>query len=232
MKKFLLALLFVLMSFAPLAHAQTRLSVGLAGGNNVDNLSVGPAVAIEVPFLRHFELDLRDTFSPYERHTALGTGYANIVKGGGIIWLTKSFGVVGIAESSSYAVTQVSKSAVYTNAGAIYRTLFLGAPTRFEFDYIQQSNNGITNGIETSHFHGGEFSIDTRFGCAKSACLRVREQLDIGRVLTQGNPACDGNGITDPRFLPCPRGSAITGGGSVSLMLEFPRRKVIETTPF
>ena len=218
----------------PSAHAQTRILTGITGGDAFDNLSLGGSLGIEVPVLHRFEFDLRDKFSPYERHTALGTGKANLMSGSGIVWLTKSFGLTATTESSSYSVTQVSKSAVYIYAGPIYRTMWWEFPVRIEGDYIRQASNGLYNGIETSQLQGGALSADVRLGCAGQGCFRLKEQIIVGHVLTQGNPLCDGtlgNG-SQVGFSPCPRSSALSGGVSATISWEFPRHKATENNPF
>ena len=62
-----------------------------------DNYSAGVTGAIGDPFLKHFELDLKDTFSPIEEHVALGTGRANDTAAGGFIWVNSKFGFNGSA---------------------------------------------------------------------------------------------------------------------------------------
>lgn len=199
--------------------AQTRYTVGVAGAQAFDNSSLGVSVAVEVPFAKHYELDLKDTFSPLESKVALGGGRANIASVGGYIWLSQSWGVTGHVEDSSYNVTKVSKDADYAFGGFAYRGIVGGLPARFTVSYIRQFNNGITpSGVESSHLQGGDIGFTVRFGCIGAVCVRNSEDFVFGRVLTQGNPQCDYPGG------PCPRGSALGGGVTASIMLEFPRR--------
>jgi hypothetical protein len=212
------------------AHAQTRVLVGAGGSYAWDNQSAGVSTALEVPFLKHFELDLKDDFSPFETHVALGGGYANLASVGGHIWLTKSFGLNGKVERSNYVVTKVSKVADYAFGGITYRTLALGTPSRFSLDYIRQFNNGVTpSGLETSHMQGVAFTIENRLGCAGPFCFRLENQNSFGRVLEQGNPACDGSLGPDT----CGKRQAAFGGGfSGGIYIEFPRHRDTENDTF
>jgi hypothetical protein len=218
-----LGFLFLLFMMLPgHLHAQSRWLLGVEGGDTYDNYNFGVTGSAEIPFAKHFELDLKDTFSPIESHVALGQGRANITRAGGFIWLTKSWGLNGWAEDSMYDVTKVTKDADYASGGLTYRSLVGGMPARFSFNYIQQFNNGVTNGLETSHLQGFDFGYTTRFGCVGIACVRMSADLQFGKVLTQGNPVCDGSfggAIT------CPRGAAFGGGAQASVALEFPRHR-------
>ena len=225
-----LSILFMLvaMLFTAPAHAQTRVLVGVAGAQAYDNSSVGVTASLEVPFLKRYELDLKDTFSPIESHVALGGGRANVTYAGGHIWLTNNWGLVGGAEDSMYDVTHVSKDADYAFGGLAWRGILGGAPTRFSFEYVRQFNNGIAStGVETSHLQGGDIGFTMRFGCIGVFCVRNSEDFTFGRVLTQGNPQCDGTfGITGgPNGGSCPRTGAFGGGVTASIALEFPRRR-------
>jgi hypothetical protein len=181
--------------------------------------------------LKHYELDLKDTFSPFETHVALGGGYANLTSAGGHIWLTNSLGLNGKVERTNYSVTQVSKVADYAFGGVTYRTVSLGVPSRFSFDYIGQFNNGVApSGVETSHLQGFAFIIENRLGCAGPFCFRLENQESFGRVLTQGDQYCDGS--IGPLVPGCARGSAFGGGFTGTFYLEFPRRKATENDSF
>lgn len=231
MKRFIVAALLVVSAIccSRIANAQTRVLAGVSGGDSFNNYSFGVSGALEIPFAKHFELDLKDTFSPIEKHVALGTGRANISNAGGHIWLTKSFGVNGAAEYSTYNVTKVSKGAAYAFGGIIYRRILFGSPVRLSFDYIRQFNNGITkSGVESSHLQGASIKADVRMGCSGPVCFRLVEDFVMGKVFTQGNPQCDGSygAVT------CPRGSAFGGGFTGSFYLEFPRRKSTENEAF
>lgn len=233
----LLAVLFLLIVglFAAPAYAQTRVLFGAAGGQDFDNSNVGGTLAIEVPFLKHYELDLQDTFSPIESHVSLGGGRANVTSAGGHIWLTKSFGIVGRAEDSAYNVTKVAKDDDYAVGGFAWRGLVGGAPTRFELAFIQEFNNGINStGLETPHLQGVDFGFTMRFGCASFFCVRNSEDFIAGAVKEQGNPICDGAyGITGgPNGGPCPRVTGVGGGVTGSVVFEFPRRRATENAAF
>jgi hypothetical protein len=213
--------------FTPSVSAQTRYMVGLDGGQAFDNSSVGVTAAIEVPFAKRYELDLKDTFSPIESHVSLGGGRANVTSAGGYIWFG-SWGLNGKAEDSMYDVTKVTKDADYAFGGVTYRGIVGGFPSRFSFDYIRQFNNGITkSGLESSHLQGFDFGYTMRFGCIGAVCIRNSEDFVFGRVLTQSNPQCDGTfGVTGgPNGGPCPRTAAFGGGVSVSVTAEFPRHR-------
>jgi hypothetical protein len=233
----LLTALFLLIAllFTGTAQAQTRVLLGVAGGQDFDNSNVGGTLAFEVPFLKHYELDLSDTFSPIESHVALGGGRANLASAGGHIWLTNSFGLVGSARDSAYNVTKVSKDDDYALGGFAWRGLVGGAPTRFELQFIDEFNNGINStGLETPQLKGIDFGFTMRFGCASFFCIRNSEDFIGGAVKTQGNPICDGAyGTTGgPNNGPCPRTTAFGGGVTASVTMEFPRRKLTENAPF
>lgn len=85
------------------------------------------------------------------------------------------------------------------------------------------------NGIETSQLHGGYISFDIRVGCAKNFCVRIQDQLSVGRVLEQGDPNCDG---TYGPVTCGNRTAAFSGGGTIGIVLEFPRHKDTENNLF
>lgn len=229
MRKLALLILF-LMSFVPTAKAQTRVLVGAGGTYAWDNKSAGATIGLEVPFLKRYELDLKDTFSPFETKVALGGGYANLAAVGGHIWITKSFGLNGKAERTNYAVTAVSKVGDYAFGGVTYRAVALGSPSRFSFDYIRQFNNGVTpSGVETSHLQGFAFTIENRLGCFGPFCVRLENQNSFGQVWTQGNQNCDGS--IGPQTCGA-RGKAFGGGFTGTIFLEFPRHRETENDAF
>ena len=212
-------------------HAQSRFLVGTSGGSSFDNQSLGISVSAEVPFAHKNEFYIGDTFAPYESHVALGSGYANIVWIGEIRWVTNGFGLSGSIQNSSYRVSKASKAADYFSGGPIFRKMIWGSPARLSFGYIRQVNNGILNGLESSHLEGGHFGFTTRLGCAGNGCIRISEDFSVGYVLTQGNPVCDG--AYPLTTLPaCPRSIAVGGGFTGSVSIEFPRRKGQESDPF
>lgn len=211
-----------------------RALVGANMGDSFGNLFFGPSVALEWPITRHFELDLKDNFSPIEQHIALGNGWANQVYAGGIGWITKSVGVNGNVEYSNYRVS-ISKHATYANGGVTFRTARPGIPMRFTFDYVRQFNNGIdATGTESAHLNAGDFNLDMRVACHLNFCFRLSFDFKIGHVLTQSNPQCDGTfGVTGgPNGGPCPRTGASSGAFSSILSMEFPRRKATEANAF
>lgn len=235
MRKFLLGLFLMIgLLMVPSMHAQTRVLFGVQGAQDFDNSSVGVMLGFEIPFAKHYELDLQDTFSPVESHVALGGGRANITSASGRIWFSDHWGIVGGAEDSMYDVTKVTKDADYAFGGVGYRGLVGGFPARFTFKYIRQFNNGITpSGLESSHLQGFDFGYTMRFGCIGAVCIRNSEDFVAGRVLTQGNGACDGSlPIMPPNVYCGPRGSAFGGGVTVSVVLEFPRRRGHELDVF
>jgi hypothetical protein len=205
-----------------------RALVGANMGSSFGNLFFGPSVALEWPITRHFELDLKDNFSPIEQHIALGNGWANQVYAGGIGWITQSVGVNGNVEYSNYKVS-ISKHAEYAAGGITYRTAKPGIPMRFTFDYLTQLQNGIdATGTESAHLKAGQFNLDMRVACHLNFCFRLSFDFKIGHVLTQGNPQCDGTyGPTT-----CPRSGASSGAFSSILSMEFPRRRATEANAF
>jgi hypothetical protein len=223
-------LLLTMMLVARPALAQSRYLVGLAGGDSWDNYSLGVSAAIEIPFARRYELDLKDTFSPVEAHVALGSGRANVTSAGGHVWLSNHWGVNGSVTDSMYDVTKVMKDADYAFGGVSYRGLLGGQPTRFTFDYIRQFNNGISpSGLESSHLQGMDVGVTTRLGCALAFCIRLSEEFSFGKVLTQGNPVCDG---AFGGRVTCARTGAFGGGVTAGVMMEFPRRRWTEWEVF
>lgn len=226
MRKSILFLLVMLVFalFVPQVHAQTSVLVGVSGMNAFNNLSAGVTAGLNVPFLHRYELDLYDTYSPYETHIGQGQGHANITAAGGLVWITKNWGVSGKVEDTGYSVTQVSKTALMVLGGVTTRQYFLGFPTRFNLGYAQQVNNGIINGVETSQMHAVYLGMDVRTYCSDRMCVRLQEQFELGRVLEQGNPVCDGTLGPVPAVLSCPRTSAIGAGVSLNVLFEFHRR--------
>ena len=209
--------------------AQTRYLVGVSGTYAFDNRSLGVTGGIEIP-VKRVEIDLADTFSPFETHVSLGGGRSNLASAGGLIWLTKGFGLTGKAETSSYDVTQVSKHADYGFGGIIFRTVAIGSPIRVLVQYIRQFNNGISpTGLETSHLSGADINLTVRMGCSGPICFRVTDDNYFGRVLTQGDPYCDGS--IGPQTCG-PRGSALGGGFTIGVLLEFPRPRGHENEAF
>jgi len=229
-----LALVMGLIVIAPPMRAQTRFLVGSSGGISFNNESIGVLAATETPFGANYELDFRDVFSPVESHVALGHGMANVFRTTDILWLNGLIGLTGAIEYSNYDVTHVSKGGYYTFAGPIFRFRLWDAPNRLEFSYIREVANGIHNGIETSHLQGVDVYWTARLGCSGPMCFRFSEDFAVGRVLTQGNPVCDGtygNG-SQVGFSPCPRSGAVGGSFSASVTIEFPRRLGRESDPF
>lgn len=224
MKKLIVGFALALaMLLTPTVHAQTRVLAGLNGGDSYDNLFFGGQVAIEQQIGRHFEVALLDSFSPLEDHVALGHGKANSTNLNGIVWLTPSWGLDANATYSTYDVTKVSKGADYVQVGPILRKVVYYRPARFGINYEHQVFNGITpSGLETSHLNGIDAYFDVRLTCFGSGklCMRIREDWTFGRVLTQGNPVCDGAfGVAT-----CPRTPAFGGGWSGSLRFELGKR--------
>lgn len=230
MKNLIVTLILAACMIAVPVKAQTSVQVGIAGAEAFDNSSLGVTATVSVPFAKRYELDLKDTFSPMESKTALGGGRANLSKVTGIVWLTNSVGLVGAAEDSNYNVTKVTKDADYAFGGLVVRSVVGGLPARFYFEYIQQFNNGITpSGLESSHLQGGDVGYTMRFGCIGAMCIRTSEDIVFGRVLTQGNPVCDGQ-FGGP--VTCARTPALGGGFEASVTLEFPRRRGHEYDAF
>jgi hypothetical protein len=239
--------LLILVVFAPVSRAQefnssssqydeqARFLVGSIVGSSFGNELFGVTTGVEIPFARRYELDLVDTFSPFENHVALGSGRANKASAGGHFWLTKGFGLNGSTEYSSYTVTSASKGADYAFIGVTWRKIAWGNPARFSLDYIREFKNGISaNGTESAHLQGGDFSAVFRLGCSTLFCSRVVLDIQAGHVLTQGNPVCDGTyGNTGgPNDGPCPRGGAWSVGSMGGIVFEFPRHRGYEDTPF
>lgn len=225
-----------LLSSPPEYDERARVLVGSVGGSSFGNYFFGLNAAVEIPFAHRYELDLLDTFSPIESHIAIGSGWANQVSAGGLFWLTKRFGLNGSAEYSNYSVTTVSKGGDYAFLGVTWRKkISWGVPARFSLDYIREFKNGISaNGTESAHLQGVDFGFAARIGCSRSFCRRLVFDYQIGYVLTQSNPVCDGTyGITGgPNGGPCYRTGAWSGGATASFVLEFPGNRGYEDVGF
>lgn len=262
MKRTILAVLAILFVFAPVIRAQTtpnpaviypsplnnndvhaRFLAGFEGGSSFGNMFLSVTAGAEIPFAKRFELDLGDSFSPLEEHIALGHGWANVAQGGGIVWITKgkAVGLNGSVTYSNYN-TDIAKGGYYSHSGVTYRTYAWGVPTRFTFDYFREFDNGIAcgtraacllpgaNGTETDHVQGGEFGFAARMGSVGPSVVRLTFTTSVGHTLTQGNQACDGSlGVYIPS---CKRGSAVSGGATMGVVFEFPRRRGYEDSLF
>jgi hypothetical protein len=247
---------------APSGHAQTsqviydptvydnhtRFLVGVTGGSVYSNLFVALNAGVEIPIKNRFELDFNDGFSPvikvgtvsipFEEHLGQGVGWGNNVRGGGILWVTKSVGLNSSVEYSNYS-TNIYKGSGYAFGGVTLRRMAWGVPARFTFDYVRQFNNGIfpnnVSGTETAHLQGADFGLTTRMGHLGPSIVRMVVSFQAGHVLTQGNPVCDGTfGVTGGNGPngSCPRTGAWAGGASGGVIFEFPRHSNLENNPF
>ena len=223
MKKLIAVVLFLFSLCVGSANAQTRYLIGAAGADDLDNTSAGVIGSMETPFLKHYEIDLSDTASPYEHHVSLGSGQSNLASVRTMVWLTQHWGINGQGEYSSYNVTLAAKAADYAFGGLNYRAVIGGNPARFFLDYVQQFHNGVSpSGIETSHAVGGNLGFTVRAGCTGPMCVRLTSDYNFAQVWEQGNPACDGS--IGPQTCG-PRKKAIGGGFVLSVALEFPRHR-------
>ncbi len=238
---------FTLVFFAPVSRAQAlfnpsprydeqaRVLVGTDGGSSFGNYFFSLKAGVEIPFAHRYELDSDDAFSPFERHVALGSGWANQISLGGHFWLTNGLGLNASAEYSNYSVGIVSKGSDYAFGGVTWRKVAWGIPMRLYFDYVREFNNGISaNGTESAHLQGGDFRMVARMGCSTSICSRMEFDYQAGHVLKQSNPICDGTyGITGgSNGGPCYRLGAWSGGASASFVVEFPRHRGYEGVAF
>ena len=232
MKRLILSLLLALaflvpvkaqnLPVTPIVNQSVRVYAGISGSDDLDNLNAGVVAGIEKPFLNRYEVSASDDYSPYEQHVGLGNGHSNIAKVGGIIWFHGNTGFESGVEDSSYSVTDVRKSALYATGGLVYRTYFLSVPTRFSIGYAQQFNNGIDNGVETSHLRGAYLRMDGTPSVIGKVTVRIIEEFTIGHVLEQGNPVCDGslgNG-SQVGLSSCPRTGALGGGVDLKLVFQ------------
>ena len=230
MKKLIAIFILALSLLSTKAKAQTNVLLGISGGATYSNVLLGPSVAVEIPFHKKYELDLQDSFSPYEFHTALGNGWTNQATGTFNYKLTQRYGLNASFEDSRYSVTKVAKAGEYIHAGFDYRDVLAGSPAHFYFDYVRQIRNGIApNGTETSQLQGGEVGFTMRWGCYSNYCIRFEEDNMFGGVKTQGNPLCDGT-FYGP--VTCPRTRTLSGGFTAGIYFEFPRRKETEDNIF
>lgn len=227
--------------FLSVVHAQDiqptgpRILIGTSGAQSYDNIMFGVVAGIEKPIGKRIELQLRDSFSPFEQHSGLGSGHANILRGAGIWWMSSKFGLNETVERSSYIAGSVSKAGYYMSMGPMFRFILWDSPARLSADYIGQLHNGLSkSGIETSHLQGVAVNLSSRLGCKGAMCFRITYELSAGHILSQGNPVCDGtlgNG-SQVGFAACPRQGGIGGGFTGSLELEFPRHRESEMEVF
>lgn len=205
------------------AQAQTTVAIGIQAGSSFGNLFLGPTLGLQSTFAKHYEFDLSDTFSPLESHIALGNGWANHLEGSGIGWITKGFGIDGGVSYSNYK-TSIYKSAEYGHGGVVLQHNYQGTDVRYTLNYIREFHNGISaDGAESDHLQGGDFGLQVRTGCSKHFCYRTDFDFQVGHVLTQGNPVCDGTYglIGGPNGGPCPRTGAWAGAFTGAFMIEF-----------
>lgn len=199
-------------------HAQTSALVGVTGGSSFGNLFLGATGGLQATISKRYDFTLKDTFSPLESHIQLGNGWANSASVSPTVWLKPRVGLTGEIDLSSYSVTKVSKTSSYAFGGIALKS----GDVRYNLEYIQQFNNGISkNGTESSRLQGGRFEMILKYGCAKKFCYITDFTFDVGHVLTQGNQACDGSlGVYIPS---CKRGGAWAGSFIGSLYLQVPR---------
>jgi hypothetical protein len=228
MKLRIASLLFILFVLFSGLHAQTRVLVGAAGGYVYNNGTIGILAAIEAPTGRRFETDLRDEYSPYENHTAVGIGTANLARATEILWMTRRVGIIGNVEFTNYSVG-IKKSAYHVLPGIVLRTQWGGSPIRSEFNYVRQANNQMVTGIESAYLQGGRAAFSVRVGCTGIVCYRLGWEFQTGKVRLQSNPMCDGS---LPGPITCPRATAWSGGSKGSFSIEFPRRRETELDVF
>ena len=265
MKRAILAAFAVLFLCASVGRAQAipaatsiydehfRFLTGVSGGGDLGNLFLSLNASMEIPVTKRLEIDLGDGFSPvfhvngivipFEEHANLGTGSANIASGGVLVWVSpgRSLGLSGGVDYSAYSVN-IHKGSYYAHGDLVWRKIAWGMPTRFNFGYFQQFNNGIAcgtpaacalpgaNGTETDHVQGGEFGLTTRMGAVGPTVIRMTFNTNVAHLLTQGNQACDGSlGV----FIPsCKRGSTVGGGATMGVSFEFPRHRGDEYKAF
>lgn len=171
--------------------------------------------------LQRFEFSARDTISP-EIKLGYGSGFSNIVRGGGTVWLTSTIGVSTAAEYSHYDVSAARKTALYEAIGLTYRKTLSEVPMRISLNYMHQFHNGISpTGIETSHLTGADVEFSAIPACYQHYCIRVTFDTTAVHILQQGNPICDGSLPNTQGFLPCPRRGAWTGGATMSVQFQF-----------
>jgi hypothetical protein len=229
--KQIIMMALLMLAFTGIGRAQTettpRVLIGGMGGSSFGNYFIGLTTAAEVPAGRHLEFDVKNTFSPLENHIGFGRGWAENLNGGGIVWLNESIGLDGAASYSRYNTT-ITKAGQYAFAGVVLRREIGDVPARFYFNYIREFNNGIfpnnIHGTESTRLQGGEFKMETRLQCNQSGnrCLRMTTDFQVGHVLTQSNPVCDGTfGKTGgPNGGPCYRTGQIAGAFTIGLALE------------
>lgn len=255
-------LLAILLLSAP-AFAQSRLLVGVTGGSELNNITIGPSMAAEVPFgpemlnriripdgkydlgdegfiectpnakcytfasMHRFELDPSFQIG-HELKLGYGSGWESNAKAGGIVWIKENFGMTSSVQYSEYIVTTASKTAAYLSIGPVWRIRAFQSPMRFSLGYVHQIRNGVSrNGTESSRLEGAKFRIDSRMGCTGAACWRLTGEFVVAHGRSQGNPVCDGTFGDGGQagLAPCPRAGYVSGGATVGVAIEWPRRR-------
>jgi hypothetical protein len=206
-------------------RAQNRFYVLGDGGVEFSNSFIGLEMGAEIPFAKRFEIDTTYYVAP-NRHTSLGNGWTSQTMVNGLFWLRPNWALTGGAEHSGYVAGKTKKTGEYMRLGISRRAVWGGTAVRFDMNYLREFDDGIVNGIESSHLQGGVVSVKLNFGCKGVFCFREESEFEFGRVLTQGNPVCDGTyGTTGgPNNGPCWRTPGWGGGSALSFGVEFPRR--------
>lgn len=214
-------LALIIVAFAMPAEAQTRFQLGGFGTGAWNNYQAGVLGILEQPLGKRFEVDLTEGYSLYENKPGYGKGVANVFRVGTTVWLNDRIGLNANGEESGYTLNSLSKGAMYAWAGPIFRIHMSKLPSRLQFGYLTELDNGVTlTGIETSHLKAGLIAITTRVGCSGPFCFRINYDFTAGTVLDQGSPICDGS---RPGSITCPRSIAGSGGFKMSFTFEFPR---------
>jgi hypothetical protein len=228
--------LILALAIVPAAMAQERAPIdnhvriiaGVNGGSIYGNDFLDLVTGIEAP-LPHSEADAAATFTPLEHKIGLGFGTAWSVRAGGIAWLTRSVGLNTYVSHGAYRVARASKAGSDLLCGVTFRTYAFDAPLRLSFDYVRQIDNHLVGGTESNYLQGGDFNLIWRMGAVGPTVWRMTLDVQTGWVKDQGNPVCDG---TLGGRITCPRTSSNSGGASIGLQFEFPRRHGFENSRF
>lgn len=214
-----LSLSFALLSFSlPLQAQKIDVVLGPLGGGLYGNYFAGVRGGLETNY--RVAPYAYGEFDPYNEHVKLGSGYSYNVEVGSALWLSNRWGLNGNVEQSAYS-DSIYKTGYFAKGGVALKTSDPWGRTRWFLNYIQQFNNGIDRtGTETAHLRGGQVIYDSDMGCAKHFCNRIYLDVQAGRVLTQGNPICDGT-FRDVVGYTCSRKPAWSGGAAIGWVFQF-----------
>ena len=207
-----LSVLVLVFGLGIAAQAQTQVHGVIFGGIN-DGLgfSLGPqgGAGLELQSGRFNLQDYYDVSFAPKIETGNGLDVETQVRP--FYMLTPKFGLDLDGRGSYLLTSQFSKTAAYAGGGLVYRPWL---NVTFYFEYVQQFQPKISNGIESYELKGGEATMDVGL----KSYLRIRYTVDVVHGYDQGNPVCDGTNGGTPT---CFRTSYITPAATARVMFIF-----------